>query len=402
MTRDRDKHAARFRRRMVAEVRAHIPITERIAAAMETVPRHHFLPGIPLERAYAEEAVVVKRDAFQQPISSASQPAMVALMLDQLDPRSGMRVLEIGAGTGYSAALLAELVGPAGHVTTVDLDPELVASASDHLLAAGYGPERVTVVQGDGALGWEPGAPYDRIILAIGAWDIFPAWRAQLAADGRLVLPLAIRMVQLSLALEPEGDRFTVLSQIPCGFMRLRGPFAGPEVWMDLDGMQLLVEPPVPPLEAVADLLAAPARMVPSSVQRRDTAPYTLAFLEPRTTLFTQLNSTSLILATGILTADATSACRLAADEAHQHTYLVQGTDAALTLMERALQLWQAAGEPSLLHWHLAIRPVAFPPPSSLVASVPKYYWTIDLVDWSQSGSQSGSQPGGQSAPPPV
>src|SRR5947209_20254991 len=95
-----------------------------VRAAMLAVPRHRFLPGEPLERAYANDAIATKF-ADGVSISSASQPSIVALMLEQLALAPGMNVLEIGAGTGYNAALLRALVGPTGHVTTVDIDADI-------------------------------------------------------------------------------------------------------------------------------------------------------------------------------------------------------------------------------------------------------------------------------------
>ncbi|MGH3885395.1 MAG: methyltransferase domain-containing protein [Pseudonocardiaceae bacterium] len=100
----------------------------------------------------------------------------------------GHRVLEIGAGTGYNAALLAHLVGPAGKVTTVDIDSKVVRGARECLAAAGY--RGVSVVCGDGEFGYSDHAPYDRIVVTAGAWDLPPAWVDQLAAGGRLVVPL--------------------------------------------------------------------------------------------------------------------------------------------------------------------------------------------------------------------
>jgi protein-L-isoaspartate(D-aspartate) O-methyltransferase len=202
----------------------HSPAVE---SALRAVPRHLFLPGVPLEEVYRDRAIVTKRlDGVR--ISSSSQPAIMAIMLEQLDIQPGQRVLEIGAGTGYNAALLAHLVGPTGRVVTVDIDDDIVAAARQHLDAAGC--ERVHVVCGDGSLGYPPGAPYDRIILTVGAWDIAPAWTEQLCADGRLVLPLTLRgpETQRSIALDRVDGHLVSASVRPCGFMLLRGAFAGP------------------------------------------------------------------------------------------------------------------------------------------------------------------------------
>jgi protein-L-isoaspartate(D-aspartate) O-methyltransferase len=106
-----------------------------VAEALWTVPRHLFLPGVDLAEAYADEAVPVQYvDGVAT--SSASQPSMVAIMLEQLALRPGQRVLEIGAGTGWNAGLLARIVGSAGHVVSVDIDPGLVTVAAAHLAAA--------------------------------------------------------------------------------------------------------------------------------------------------------------------------------------------------------------------------------------------------------------------------
>jgi protein-L-isoaspartate(D-aspartate) O-methyltransferase len=231
-----------LRDRLVAELRDQAMLRDdTVARALATVPRHLFLPGVEPEEAYADKAVVTKWDAGGQPVSSASQPAIVALMLQQLAVLPGQRVLEIGAGTGYNAALLAWLTGPSGHVTTVDLDADTVAGAREHLAAAGAG--QVEVVQTDGGLGWPLSAPYDRIILTVGAPDITPAWAGQLAPGGRLVLPLSLRSgLQYSIAFDQAGDHLESVSVLPCGFMRLRGEFAGPPA-SGAEPAELLADP---------------------------------------------------------------------------------------------------------------------------------------------------------------
>lgn len=136
--------------------------SERVASAFRTIPRHMFVPGVEPARAYRDEPLVIKSDALGIPISSSSQPAIMARMLEQLDVHPGHRVLEIGTGSGYNAALLAHLVGGTGTVVSVDIDDDLVDDARARL--ADCGVSRVTVGCGDGGLGWTEHAPYDRII----------------------------------------------------------------------------------------------------------------------------------------------------------------------------------------------------------------------------------------------
>jgi protein-L-isoaspartate(D-aspartate) O-methyltransferase len=148
-------------------------------------------------------------------------------MLEQLDVRPGQRVLEIGAGTGYNAALLGFLAGSAGQVTSLELDPEVADEAAAHLRAAGAG--NVTVVCGDGEHGWAAGAPYDRIIVTAGAWDLPPAWAAQLAPGGRLVVPLRMRGITRAIAFTRAGGCWRGESMTELGFMPMRGAGAVPE-----------------------------------------------------------------------------------------------------------------------------------------------------------------------------
>ncbi|HEY2551508.1 MAG TPA: methyltransferase domain-containing protein [Streptosporangiaceae bacterium] len=203
-----------------------------VLAAFREVPRHLFLPELPVEQAYQDEAFVVKSDASGLPLSSSSQPAMMAIMLEQLGLQPGHRVLEIGTGTGYNAALMARVTGPAGQVVSMDIDQELTELAAARLAAAGFG--RVIVVAGDGGLGVPEYAPYDRIILTVGAGDLAPQWQSQLADGGRMVLPLSVRGIQLSVGLRRAGSHWTSTSACRCGFIRMAGAFAGPESYVSL------------------------------------------------------------------------------------------------------------------------------------------------------------------------
>ena len=203
----------------------------RVEAAFRGVPRHLFLPGVELEKVYSDEPIVTKRlDGL--PISSSTQPAAMAIMLEQLDLQPGHRVLEIGAGTGYNAAVMAHLVGSAGQVVTVDIDEDTADNARKNLASAGF--ERVRVICADGGWGCADSAPYDRIILTVGAWDIAPPWHEQLSPGGRLLLPLWIRGAQKTVAFERADAHLSSVSISDCGFMRLRGQFAGPEALVQL------------------------------------------------------------------------------------------------------------------------------------------------------------------------
>jgi protein-L-isoaspartate(D-aspartate) O-methyltransferase len=197
----------------------------RIEAAFRAVRRHWFLPDAALEHVYRDVAVVTQRDEQGIAISSSSQPALMALMLEQLAVEPDMAVLEIGTGTGYNAALLGQLVGPRGSVVTVDVDPAVTGPARRHLAAAGA--SNVKVVTGDG---WalERANRFDRIEVTVGAWDLSPAWFAGLEPGGVLVVPVWLRAgQQASVAFRKVGGRLESTGVEPCGFMRMRGPGAG-------------------------------------------------------------------------------------------------------------------------------------------------------------------------------
>ncbi|MFC0860934.1 methyltransferase, FxLD system [Sphaerimonospora cavernae] len=193
-----------------------------VETAFRTVPRHLFVPGVSIASAYADTPVYTKHDVSGASISAASQPWMVAAMLEQLDPLPGQRILEAGAGTGYNAALMGTIVGPTGHVTTIDVDDDLVDGAREHLAAAGVG--NVGVLLGDGALGHADGAPYDRIIATVGAWETPTAWLEQLAPGGRLVVPLRLRGTNSrSIAFERDDNGWRGIDSKLAVFMPLRG-----------------------------------------------------------------------------------------------------------------------------------------------------------------------------------
>ncbi|WP_198587109.1 methyltransferase, FxLD system [Glycomyces xiaoerkulensis] len=208
-----------------------------VEAAFRAVPRYRFAPGAPLEEVYAaREAVVTKRDAHGVAVSSVSAPEVQAFMLEQAVIEPGMRVLEIGSG-GFNAALIAELVGPSGQVTTVDIDRDVTSRAAELLGATGYAQVEVACADASESL---PGdGDWDRVIVTVGAWDLPPVWTDRLAPGGRLVVPLRMRGITRSLALELVGAHLEAVSSEVCGFVQLQGVLGHEERLFLLRGKDL-------------------------------------------------------------------------------------------------------------------------------------------------------------------
>jgi protein-L-isoaspartate(D-aspartate) O-methyltransferase len=211
-------------------------------AAFEAVPRHLFVPvyyrlrpsgggftrlsaGSPDPRARArwlagayEDTPLVTHIRGSELLSSSSQPSLMAAMLEALEIRQGQTVLEIGTGTGFNAALLAHCLGPEV-VTTVDLDRAITDAARAHLGAAGY--PSVTVITGDGSLGWAHRAPYDRIIATCELPSIPPQWLRQCRPDGLVLAPFGGGLIALRVT--DSGHAQGRFLRTPAYFVSLRG-----------------------------------------------------------------------------------------------------------------------------------------------------------------------------------
>jgi protein-L-isoaspartate(D-aspartate) O-methyltransferase len=211
-----------------------------VEAAFKAVPRHLFLPGVPLEEVYANKAVGLKHDTEGLLVSSSSQPSMMAIMLEQMALKPGDNVLEIGTATGYNAAIMKHIVGDSGNITTIEIDKDLADQAVINLQRAKV--RDVNVVHGDGAVGYPPRAAYNAILATVGVWDIPPAWITQLKPQGKLVVPLVVDGVQLSATFERQPDG-TLLStdNRPCAFVYLRGTYAGPDFRRQIGSSSLYI-----------------------------------------------------------------------------------------------------------------------------------------------------------------
>jgi len=251
-------------------------------SVLERVPRHPFLPQFYLaggsgdrtvgrhfqadaatesgsewlDLVYRNETYVTALDPTTikavdggwrgRPTSSCPRPSLIARMLEALTVRDGQRVLEIGTGSGYQAALLSERLG-SRHVTTIDIDPVLAGAARQRLAGCGYTP---TVAAGDGADGYAPGAPYDRVIATCAVLEIPPAWLAQTRPGGLIVANLRGELggALMRLAVGEDGTASGRFLPGWGGFMPLRHeadrypPSAPPELDPELDAAVPTVE----------------------------------------------------------------------------------------------------------------------------------------------------------------
>jgi len=209
----RPEKTAAARRRMVrSQLRGRDIVDEAVLAAMEHVPRELFVPEPERRRAYYDAALPIGHG------QTISQPYMVARIVEALAIRPGNRVLDVGTGSGYQAAVLAEL---GADVVTIERIPELAEDARQRLAAAGY--DRVEGALGDGTLGVPEHAPFDAIAVAAAAPGLPETLYEQLRPRGRLVVPVGGPRVQRLevIVRSPEGP--AIVHSVPCRFVPLVG-----------------------------------------------------------------------------------------------------------------------------------------------------------------------------------
>lgn len=362
----RAESAERANESLIEMLKAQFDIDEpRLEAAFRQLPRHLFLRGVDLERVY-EDAPIMTRETGDSP-SSCSQPAVVARLLSMMQLESGARILEIGAGTGWAAGLMGHMVGPQGSVTTIDITEEVAAGARGNL--AGAGVENVTVIAGDGGVGYAAGGPYDAILATVGVWDIPPQWLDQLKVGGRIVLPFWLNTQQFGVAFVKGADDNSLKMAGHCGylgFMRLRGAFAGEESYYRENDFGIDSEiASTERLKHLVELIGQGGRRVefPLAETHRDRkffCEYLALTNEPYIGVHDGKDRIGFSFGNGIVVGESIAVLPTRSrDPDVLNTVVVFGGDEALVALRQLVERWKAAGEPALWNIHMTARPVS-------------------------------------------
>jgi len=186
--------------------------------AMRRVPREEFLPAELREEAYVDSPLPIGEG------QTISAPHMVAIMAENLDLKPGQKILEVGTGSGYHAAVCAEVIAPDGHIYSIERITSLASFAEDNLKRTGYA-KLVTVILGDGSKGFPDHAPYDRIFVAAGAPDVPSPLTAQLTPGGKLLVPVGTRWYQDLIRVTRQGAKLEKENLGGCVFVPLVGEY---------------------------------------------------------------------------------------------------------------------------------------------------------------------------------
>jgi len=198
--------------------------TDKVRKAMEAVPREEFIPDNVKQYAYVDQPLPIGRG------QTISAPHMVAIICEELEIKEGMKILEIGTGFGYNAAVVAEIVGEKGHVYSIERLADLATKARDNLKRTGYS-DRVSVIVADGTSGFKEKSPFDRIYVTAGAPDIPEPLKEQLKIGGKLLAPVGQSdfSQELFLVEKKSEGRYKVRSLGGVAFVPLIGKHGWPE-----------------------------------------------------------------------------------------------------------------------------------------------------------------------------
>jgi protein-L-isoaspartate(D-aspartate) O-methyltransferase len=207
------------RNRLVDDLKMRGYVTSKaIEDDMRRVPREEFLPAELREEAYVDSPLPIGEG------QTISAPHMVAIMAENLDLEPGQKILEVGTGSGYHAAVCSEVIAPDGHIYSIERITSLASFAEGNLKRAGYA-KLVTVILGDGSKGLPDHAPYDRIFVAAGAPEVPSPLTAQLAQGGKLLVPVGTRWYQDLVKVTRKGAKLEKENLGGCVFVPLLGEY---------------------------------------------------------------------------------------------------------------------------------------------------------------------------------
>jgi protein-L-isoaspartate(D-aspartate) O-methyltransferase len=189
-----------------------------VISAIMNVPRHFFVPESIEDASYLDRP---QKIGLNQTISA---PHMVGIMVEKLDLKPGHKVLEVGGGSGYHAAVVAQIVGKEGHVYSIEYLEGLAQWGRENIKKSGY-EDIVTIIQGDGSLGYPNEAPYDRIYVTAASPEVPPPLMEQLKDKGKLLIPSGGRYYQTLMFYEKKGNKIVKKDFGGCVFVPLRGKY---------------------------------------------------------------------------------------------------------------------------------------------------------------------------------
>lgn len=357
--------------------------SDEIRRAFEKHPRHHFLstfyhtpnrmtlldPRNPcredLELIYQNRAIGIHSDG-ERIDSSTSEPGLMALMIEELEVGKGQRVMEIGTGTGYNAAILSELVGPKGSVFTVDIEESLVREFNERI--SEYALKNISVRTSDAYYGWRETSPFDRIIGTVGCTYVSPHWIDQLCQDGILLFPYKRGGIDPILKLKKTGDRLVGSFVCLAGFMIIRGKMCLPRQDFNyLDDLPDHVKTRVRthPLfnPVLADSKGRTDFRLFLLISRADAVSY-IARKEPYQEEF----------GFGVLSQDAESLALIS-----RNAISLYGSQEALAALENTFNEWRDCGYPDLRSYLVTVSKLEAAQPAASPTSDPPYSTPADL-----------------------
>lgn len=316
---------------------------------------------------YSHRALLTRIGANGRPTSSTSMPGLIGDMLELMNLEPGLKVLEIGAGTGYNAALISEIVGDQSNVVSVDIQEDVVEQSKRLLEAAGYGD--IKIIAKDGFFGVAEEAPFDRIVATVGLYDVSPHWVEQLAENGQMLLPIYQGGACPLIRLTKDGNRLKGRALSASGFMSIQGEMV-PEAAR-----------PLPQLEKVdeAKIQRKPGWDFKKGMNGRWDFFFFLTASDPRASLLsvpgTDDSDGWKYWSFGIKERDA--AAIIGTDE----MVLVGEAEPLLERLEEFHELWHASGRPKASDYEVEFIPrEEFELGPGVLAIERKYHWQVMQV----------------------